>query len=149
VVEDEGTVGVESGAFVESLIRRHGGGRLWTAPGSPEFEAGRQWLQRAEGSAMLPLRLERHVLRLGGAGAPLHRRIDRELAQLQDFGDRSLQRRDRLLGDMFTGANAQMSFVGETAWGLRASDPSMDPCGRRCLSISRFRSSLGTAPRSG
>ena len=126
VIEDAGLTIIESGAIVDYLIRRHGGGRLAPATGSADFEAYQQWLHYAEGSAMLPLMLKLYVSRLGDAGAPLEPRIASELANHLGYVDRALQGRDWLVGHELSGADIQMSFVGEAARTLRASYPAMD-----------------------
>ncbi len=115
VLTDGGQTLIESGAIVDHLIRRHGQGRLQPAPQTPDFDAYQQWLHYAEGSAMLPLLLKLYVSRLGDAGAPLWPRIEGEIANHLGFVDRSLQGRPWLLGDEFSGADIQMSFVGEVA----------------------------------
>ncbi len=142
VVVDDGLTLIESGAIVDSLIRRHGNGRLQPATGTAEFEAYQQWLHYAEGSAMLPLMLKLYVTRLGEAGAPLKPRIDSELANHLGFVDRALQGRDWLVGNSFSGADVQMSFVGEAARGLRASYPAMDAWVRRFQQRPAYRRAL-------
>ena len=131
VLEDAGQTNIESGAIIDYLIRHHGGASLQPAVGSAEFEVYNQWLHYAEGSAMLPLMLKLYTGRLGDAGAPLAPRINSELANHLGYVDRSLQGRDWLVGDALTGADIQMSFVGEAARGLRASYPAMDAWVRR------------------
>jgi len=142
VIEDEGFTVIESGAIVDYLIRRHGAGRLQPAPGTREFEHYNQWLHYAEGSAMLPLMLKLYVSRLGEAGAPLAPRIDSELANHLGYVDRSLQGRSFLVGDSLTGADVQMSFVGEAARGLRASYPAMDAWVRRLQARPAYQRAL-------
>ena len=131
VIEDNGLKLIESGAIVDYLIRQHGAGRLQPAVGTPEFEAYNQWLHYAEGSAMLPLMLRLYTSRLGDAGAPLAPRIDSELANHLGYVDRALAGRDWLLGDQLSGADIQMSFVGEAARELRAGYPSLQAWVRR------------------
>ena len=131
VLEDAGQTLIESGAIIDYLIRKHGGAALQPAADSREFEVYNQWLHYAEGSAMLPLMLKLYTGRLGDAGAPLAPRINSELANHLGYVDRSLQGRDWLVGDTLTGADIQMSFVGEAARGLRASYPAMDAWVRR------------------
>ena len=101
------------------------------AAGTADFEAYSQWLHYAEGSAMLPLMLKLYVGRLGEAGAPLAPRIDSELANHLGHVDRALQGQDWLVDNRFSGADIQMSFVGEAARGLRASYPQIDAWVRR------------------
>jgi glutathione S-transferase len=142
VVEADGLKLIESGAIVDYLIRQHGGGRLQPDPASREFVAYQQWLHYAEGSAMLPLLLKLYVSRLGEAGAPLAPRIDSELANHLGYVDRSLAGRDWLLGSEFSGADVQMSFVGEAARGLRASYPHLDAWVRRFQQRPAYRRAL-------
>jgi glutathione S-transferase len=105
----------ESGAIVDYIIRRYGKGAMMPARDSAEFEAYNEWLHYAEGSAMLPLMLNLYVSRLKEAGAPLHPRIDSELANHLGYADRALQGRQYFVGDALTGADIQMSFVPEMA----------------------------------
>ena len=142
VIEADGMTLIESGAIVDYLIRHHGGGRLQPAPQTRDFETYQQWLHYAEGSAMLPLLLKLYVSRLGEAGAPLKPRIDSELANHLGYVDRSLQGREWLVGDALSGADVQMSFVGEAARGLRASYPAMDAWVRRFQQRPAYRRAL-------
>ena len=57
VITDGNRTIIESGAIIDYLIRRHGGGRLQPAPDSPAYDEYVQWMHYAEGSAMLPLML--------------------------------------------------------------------------------------------
>ena len=142
VLEDDGQTLIESGAIVDFVIRRHGGGRLQPAQPSSDFEAYHQWLHYAEGSAMLPLMLKLYVSRLGDAGAPLAPRINSELANHLGYIDSALQGRDWLVGNTFSGADVQMSFVGEAARGLRASYPHMDAWVKRFQQRPAYRRAL-------
>jgi glutathione S-transferase len=142
VLQVDGRTLIESGVIVDYLLRRHGGGALLPAVGSDDFEAYQQWLHYAEGSAMLPLLLKLYVSRLGEAGAPLKPRIDSELANHLGFVDRSLQGREWLVGNSLTGADVQMSFVGEAARGLRADYPALDAWVRRFQARPAYRRAL-------
>jgi len=103
----------ESGAIVDYLIRVHGAGRLAPTPGSRAHEAYLEWLHYAEGSAMLPLMVNLYVMRLGEAGAPLMDRINGEIANHLGYIDGALQGREFIVGEGLTGADIQLSFVGE------------------------------------
>ena len=142
VLEADGLTLIESGAIVDYLIRHHGNGRLQPAAPSRDFEVYQQWLHYAEGSAMLPLLLRLYVSRLGAAGAPLAPRIDSELANHLGYVDRSLQGREWLVGETLSGADIQMSFVGEAARGLRASYPNLDAWVRRFQQRPAYRRAL-------
>lgn len=103
----------ESGAIIDYLIRRHGAGKMQPPAGSADHETYLQWLHYAEGSAMLPLMLLMYVMRLGEAGAPLQPRIEGEIDNHLSYLEQSLNGRDYLMGQALTGADIQMSFVGE------------------------------------
>ena len=105
----------ESGAIVDYIIRRYGKGAMMPALGSPDYETYNEWLHYAEGSAMLPLMLNLYVSRLKEAGAPLHPRIDSEIANHLGYTDGALAGREFFVGTSLSGADIQMSFVGEMA----------------------------------
>ena len=115
VLEDGTRVVIESGAIVDYLIRRHGQGRLQPDPATAAYDTYVQWLHFAEGSAMLPLMLNLYVGRLGDAGAPLHPRIESELANYLGYLNDALAQSPYLLGEELSGADIQMSFIGEIA----------------------------------
>jgi glutathione S-transferase len=128
VVTDGDEVLIESGAIVDTLVRRYGRGRLSPEYKTPAYDKYVEWLHYAEGSAMLPLMLKLYVSRLGDAGAPLHPRIESEIARNLGYIDRSLAGQDWLLGD-FSAADIQLSFVGEVAraWDLSSGTyPALD-----------------------
>jgi glutathione S-transferase len=105
---------IESGAIVDYIQRKYGKGKLGAPSGEVAAEAYNQWLHYAEGSAMLPLKLNLYVTRLGDAGAPLRPRIQSEMDNHLGYVDAALAGKDWLMGD-FTAADVQMSFVGEVA----------------------------------
>jgi glutathione S-transferase len=115
VISDGALKIAESGAIVDYLIRKYGGGKMMPAVGAPDYEAYHEWLHYAEGSAMLPLMLNLYVSRLKEAGAPLHPRIDSEIANHLGYVDGALKGREFFVGHTLTGADIQMSFVGEMA----------------------------------
>jgi glutathione S-transferase len=114
VITDNGRVIIESGAIVDYLVRKYGP-QLQPNVSTAAYDDYQQWLHYAEGSAMLPLLLKLYVSRLGDAGAPLSPRIESELANHIGFVDKSLADREWLIGNDMTGADIQMSFVGEAA----------------------------------
>ena len=142
VLTDNGQTIIESGAIVDYLLRRHGKGYLRPATASADFESYNQWLHYAEGSAMLPLLLKLYVGRLGDAGAPLAPRINGEIANHLGYVNQALQGREWLVGDSLSGADIQMSFVGEAARGLRADYPNMDAWVKRFQARPAYRKAL-------
>ncbi len=127
VIVDDGQVVHESGAIIDYIIRKHGGGRFAPPAGTADHEKYLQWIHYGEGSAMLPLMLFMYVARLGEAGAPLHPRIESEIANHMGYIEGALAGREWLVGDGPTGADAQLSFVPEVlkAFGKLAAYPNM------------------------
>jgi glutathione S-transferase len=82
---------------------------------------------------MLPLMMNLYVSRLGEAGAPLTPRIDSEIANHLGYVDAALANGPWLLGEELTGADFQMSFVGEMAgrFGRLAAYPNVEAWVRR------------------
>jgi glutathione S-transferase len=115
VVTDGDLTVIESGAIVDYIQRTYGNGRLAPQQGTRDYEAYNQWLHYSEGSAMLPLMLALYVGRLGEGGAPLQPRIESETANHLGYVESALAGREWLVGDDLTGADIQMSFVGEIA----------------------------------
>lgn len=128
VLQDGDRVIAESGAILDYLVRRHGKGRLAPKPSEPAYDLYQQFMHYAEGSAMLPLMLKLYVGRLGEAGAPLHPRIESEIANHLDFLEGAIKDRDWLLGRDFSAADVQISFVVEVArqYGELAGRPGLD-----------------------
>ena len=122
VITDGAETIAESGAIVDYIVRRYGKGGFAPAAGSADFEKYNEWLHYAEGSAMLPLMLNMYVMRLGDAGTPLHARIADEMANHLGYVNAALQDRDWLMGQAITGADVQMSFVGEVTRAFGQSD---------------------------
>lgn len=116
LLEDDGLVLHESGAIVDYLLRRHGSASgLRPDESTPAFEAYQQWLHYAEGSAMLPLTLKRLAATAGEGGAALLARAESEIALHLGYLNQALSGTPWLLGAAFSGADVQMSFVGELA----------------------------------
>ena len=91
VITDGNRTIIESGAIIDYVIRRHGGGRLQPAPETPAYDEYVQWMHYAEGSAMLPLMLNLYAARLGEAAAPLMPRIEDEIANHLSYIDGALK----------------------------------------------------------
>ncbi|HEY8608666.1 MAG TPA: glutathione S-transferase [Noviherbaspirillum sp.] len=129
VISDGDATVAESGAIVEYLIDRHGGGRLAPPPGTPERLRYTYFLHYAEGSAMPPLLLKLVCDRIENGPLPffvkpvaraIARRAKSSFVQPQidqhlDFLESELARRDWFAGDAFSAADIQMSFPLEAA----------------------------------
>ena len=112
VIRDGDLVLAESGAIVEYLIERHGGGRLVPKSGTAAYGLYLHWLHFAEGSAMLPLLLELFLgmgLIPGGKDGALGGFVRSELTRQLDYVERELGEKPHLLG-AFTAADVMMGF---------------------------------------
>ena len=144
VITVEGKTIFESGAIIDYIIRRHAGGRLQPDPATPAYDDYQMWMHYAEGSAMLPLMLHLYVSRLGEGGAPLTPRIESEIANHLGYLDSHLKDRKFLLGDEFSGADVQMSFIPEIAevYGKRAPFQNLDAWIKRLHARPAYKAAL-------
>jgi glutathione S-transferase len=144
VITDGDLTLAESGAIVDYVIRRYGKGAMMPQAGSRDYEVYNEWLHYAEGSAMLPLLLNLYVGRLKEAGAPLHPRIDSEIANHLGYVDRALEGREFFVGTSLSGADIQMSFVGEMAkvFGKLGSYPNLSAWLSRMHARAAFQRSI-------
>ena len=144
VITDGNATIIESGAIIDHILRHHGNGRLMPAGDSADYDTYVQWLHYAEGSAMLPLMMKLYTGRLGEAAAPLAPRIDSEIATHLGYLDAALEQRDWLVGGTLTGADIQMSFVGEIAgrFGVRAQFANIDAWVARFQARPAYRRAL-------
>lgn len=115
VIRDGGRIIAESGAIIDHIVRRHGGGRLRPPESDSLYEDYVYWLHYAEGSAVIPFIIMPIAQSFGKMATPLRRRVDWEMDLNLRFIDQSLSNRPYLLGDDLTAADIQMSFVGELA----------------------------------
>ena len=81
VITDDGIAIAESGAILEYLVERHGGGRLAPAVGTPAHLRYRYFLHYAEGSLMPPLLVKLIASKIATAKMPFFARpIARKIA---------------------------------------------------------------------
>jgi glutathione S-transferase len=84
------------------------------------------------------------VSRLGDAAAPLSPRIESEIANHLGYIDTALLGRNYLLGAELTGADVQLSFVGEVAAARanRSAYPNLDAWVRRYQARPAYQAAL-------
>jgi len=116
VIEDGGRVIAESGAIIDYILRHYGAGRLQPAPTDPRYDQYIHWMHYAEGSAMPALIIRINVARVGSASASALPRLDAEVALHLAYLDNALRGSAYVLGEEFSAADIQLSFVGELAW---------------------------------
>ncbi len=119
----------ESGAIVEYLAGRYGGGRLLPAEGTPERIRCTYWLHFAEGTAMPPLLMQLVFGRIRKAPMPFFVRpiarriadgaiasfVAPNLARQLDYMEGELAKDEWFAGPQFSAADVQMSFPLEAA----------------------------------
>ena len=142
VITDGALTLAESGAIVEYVIERYGGGRLAPPIGTPERLRYTYWLHYAEGSAMPPLLLKLVFDRIEKAPMPFFAKpiaraiasrakssfIEPQIAQHLSYLETELGKHRWFAGNEFTAADIQMSFPLEAAAaraGLDASRPKL------------------------
>jgi len=127
VLDDGEAIVAESGAILEYVVERHGGGRLRPAAGTPELLRWRYWLHFAEGSAMPPLLLKLVFDKVANAPVPFFVKpiargisaqvmksfVTPNLVRLFDFMEAELAARPWFAGSEFSAADIQMSFPVE------------------------------------
>lgn len=123
VLTEDGHTIIESGAIIDYVVRRHGGSRLAPDPGTDAHEQYLQWLHYAEGSAMLPLMLKMYTARLPDGGEALQPRITSELDNHLGYMNRALEGSGWFVGEAFSAADIQLSFVPQVARLLYTLEP--------------------------
>lgn len=127
VITDGDLTLAESGAILEYVCQRYGGGRLAPTPGSAESIRYRYWMHFAEGSAMPPLLLKLVFDRIERAPMPFFAKpiakgiaakvksgfIGPQLRQNLAYMEAELTRSLWFAGEDFTIADIQMSFPVE------------------------------------
>ncbi|MCD6042831.1 MAG: glutathione S-transferase [Burkholderiales bacterium] len=115
VIEDGERVLAESGAIVEYLAERYGGGRLVPARGTSEHVSYLHWLHFAEGTIMLHLVSRLYLSRVGEGGAALLARVEGMIGAELDLVEAELGRSAHIAGPEFSAADVQMLFPLEFA----------------------------------
>ena len=128
VIDDDGRVVAETGAIIDYVVGRYGGGRLIPAEGTDARLDYVYWLHFAEGSAMPPLVMklifntmaERAPKLLKGVvkavvGPVLKGYVEPNIAHQLAFIERHLSVSPWFAGPEFTAADVMMSFPMEAA----------------------------------
>jgi glutathione S-transferase len=134
VITDGDLVLAESGAIIEYIIARHGGGRLAVGPDQPEFADYLFWFHFANGSFMPSSMIDIIVQRLGGnVGSDivdaLRARADRAFALVES----RLGTVEFFAGARFTAADIIMLFPLTTMRAFAPHDLSSCPNTRAYL----------------
>ena len=129
VITDGALTLAESGAIMEYVVERYGGGRLAPPVGTPERLRYTYWLHFAEGSAMPPLLMKLIFDRIEKSPMPFFAKpiaraiagrvkssfIEPQIAQQLAYLESELGKHRWFVGNEFTAADIQMSFPLEAA----------------------------------
>ena len=120
ILRDGELVIAESGAIVDYVVTRHGGGRLAPRHDDPAWARYVFWLHFSEGSLMPWLTMD-FLLTSGMVPGvdpgPLGPSMKQELARYLGWVDRELDGRDFAAGDAFTAADVMLAYALEFAKG--------------------------------
>lgn len=112
ILEDGPVKMVESGAILEYILVRYGGGRLRPPPDSPEMADYLQWMHFAEGSGMFRAMMERLARQLAGDKPPpdVAFLYVGSSKRVLDFAEAALASRPYFAGTNFSAADIMMHF---------------------------------------
>lgn len=144
IIVDNGRVVAESAAIIDYIIRHYGEGRLQPSQVDPAYDDYVFWLHYAEGSAILPILLKVNASRVGAGASAIEARIEQAMADDLSYIDSSLALHDYLLGAALSGADIQLSFVGELAarWTDRSRYPNIEAWVRRFQARPAYRAAI-------
>jgi glutathione S-transferase len=111
VIRDGDTALAESGAIVDYIVHRYGGGRLAVQPSDPAYARYLYWLHFAEGSLMSLMLIALVLSRVPEAAeSPVQARVHARMNQMLSFVDAELGEGPYFAGPMFTSADVMMTF---------------------------------------
>jgi glutathione S-transferase len=111
VITDGALVLAESGAVIEYIIAKHGGGRLALGPGHADFAPYLYWLHFANGSLQPNMGRNMVLRRLGlPPDNPVLTAMQGRLDRALDLVETRLGEADHFAGDEFTAADIIMVF---------------------------------------
>ncbi len=115
VIRDGDFVLAESGAIIEYLAERYGGGRFVPQRDTREYDMCRYWLHYAEGSLMMQLLVKLYLSRVGEIAKEQLERINGAVRMHLAYVEESLGSSQFLTGADCTVADVQMSFPLEVS----------------------------------
>ena len=115
LIFDDGLRVAESGAIIQYLCERHGGGGWLPDPASEDHVRHLEWMQFGESSFFVPVMLKIMAGRLGEAAAPIMPRIEEQLAAHVAFAEDNIGDGLHFVGKDWSAADVMMSFPAEVA----------------------------------
>ena len=115
IIRDGEIVLAESGAIVEYIVNRHGGGRLGISPPDARYARYLYWIHFAEGSLMSLMIVALVLTRVPeGDKSPAGLRVLGRMKQMLAFVDAELADGPYFVGTEFTAADVMMTFTFTT-----------------------------------
>ncbi len=115
VLDEDGHLLSESGAITQYLLSRYGQARLAPDPAGPDHMRFLECLYFAVSAGMNPVMFKVYARAFDLVGEPLDIAASAELENALAYIDTLLGDREWLMGDLFTAADIQMSFIPELA----------------------------------
>jgi glutathione S-transferase len=115
VLEDNGQLLSESGAIAQYLLSRYGAGRLAPDSTGPDHLRFQECLYFAVSAGMNPIMIKVYANAFKLSGSAMDQAATAELECALNYIETLLGNSDWLMGDLFTAADIQMSFIPELA----------------------------------
>ncbi len=120
VLAEEGKLLCESGAITEYILTRYSKGRLAPDPAGPDHMRFVECMYFAVSAGMNPIMIKVYTRAFGLTGAPMDVAATGELETVLSYIEKLLGDSEWLMGDIFTAADIQMSFIPELASAISA-----------------------------
>jgi glutathione S-transferase len=144
VLDDDGALLSESGAITHYLLTRYGGGRLAPDLTGPDQLRFLECLYFAVSAGMNPIMIKVYARAFGLTDSPLDSAATDELERALGYIEILLGDQDWLMGNLFTAADIQMSFIPELARAVGATGhhPAIDAWQRRLYARPGFHRAI-------
>jgi glutathione S-transferase len=144
VLEDDGKLLCESGAITQYLLSRYGAGRLAPDPAGPDQLRFLECLYFAVSAGMNPIMIKVYARAFGLGGGPMDAAATEELERALGYIGTLLGDNPWLMGDLFTAADIQISFIPELARavGAAGNHPQIEAWQRRLYARPAFHRSI-------
>jgi glutathione S-transferase len=144
VLDDDGKLLCESGAITQYLLSRYGAGRLAPDLAGPNQLRFLECLYFAVSAGMNPIMIKVYARAFGLEDGPMDAAATEELERALGYIETLLGDHDWLMGDLFTAADIQMSFIPELALavGAAGNHPQIEEWQRRLYARPAFHRSI-------
>ncbi len=144
VLDDSGQLLSESGAITQYLLSRYGNGRLAPDPSGPDHLRFLECLYFAVSAGMNPIMIKVYASAFKLSGSAMDLAATTELECALNYIETLLGDGDWLMGDLFTAADIQMSFIPELARaiGVAGDHPRIDAWQKRLYARPGFHHAI-------